>query len=295
MKNHEFALCILMFSFVILTAEWAIKGERFLEGRRFRLPLDQRTLLMAVLNVTPDSFYDGGCFFDSKRAIARGRELVSQGADILDIGGESSRPGANPISAQEELKRILPVIRHLAGEVDVPISVDTYKARVAQVALKEGAEIINDISGLRFDSSMAQVAAASGAPVVLMHTAGPPKRMQEEARYQNLIPDIIASLRDSLKKGLEAGIAMEKFVIDPGIGFGKTAVDNLQILKKLEAFHCLGRPLLVGVSRKSFIGKVLNLPPEERLEGSLAAAVWAVQKKTPADRAVLSECGNISE
>lgn len=261
-----------------MTVKRMANGERYLEGRRFRLPLDRGVLVMGVLNVTPDSFYDGGRFVDPERAVSQGLELVSQGADILDIGGESSRPGADPVSAEEELRRILPVIRNLVREVEVPISVDTYKAKVAQVALEEGAEIVNDISGLRFDPSLAKIAAEFRAPVVLMHTAGRPKKMQEMAQYQDLIPDIVDALRDSIRRGLDAGIAQEKFVIDPGIGFGKTTLDNLRILKRLEAFHCLGSPILVGISRKSFIGNVLNLPSEKRLEGSLAATVWAVVK-----------------
>jgi dihydropteroate synthase len=256
----------------------AIDSGRFLEGRRFRLPLDQGALIMGVLNVTPDSFYDGGNFLEPERAVAKGLELVFQGADILDIGGESSRPGSDPISAEEELRRILPVIRHLVREIDIPISVDTYKAHVARAALEEGVDIINDISGLQFDPPLAQVAAAFEALIVVMHTSGRPKRMQEEAQYGDLISEIIASLKDSIRRGMEAGIALEKFVVDPGIGFGKTTLDNLRILRELEAFHCLGRPILVGISRKSFIGKVLDIPLEERLEGSLAAVSWAISK-----------------
>lgn len=237
-----------------------------------------RCLIMGVVNVTPDSFYDGGRFFNSQKAVAQGRELASQGADILDIGGESSRPGADPVPAEEELRRILPVIRQLAREVKIPLSVDTYKAQVARKALESGASLVNDISGLKFDPEMARTAAEFGASVVVMHTAGPPKTMQQAIRYCDLMAEIIAYLQDSLRRAEEAGIAPERLFVDPGIGFGKTAEQNLQILRELERLQVLGRPILVGVSRKSFIGQILGEPPEERLEGSLAAVAWAVLK-----------------
>lgn len=237
-----------------------------------------RCLIMGVVNVTPDSFYDGGRFFNSPKAVAQGLELVSQGADILDIGGESSRPGADPVPADEELRRILPVIRQLAREVKIPLSVDTYKAPVARKALESGASLINDISGLKFDPEMARTAAEFGASVVVMHTAGPPKTMQQAIRYRDLMAEIIAYLQDSLRRAEEAGIAPDRLFVDPGIGFGKTAEQNLQILRELDQLQVLGRPILVGVSRKSFIGQILGEPPEERLEGSLAAVAWAVLK-----------------
>lgn len=237
-----------------------------------------RCLVMGVVNVTPDSFYDGGRFFDPEKAIAHGLKLASQGADILDIGGESSRPGADPVTTEEELRRILPVIRQLAREVAIPLSVDTYKAQVARKALEAGASLVNDISGLKFDPEMARTAAEVGASVVVMHTAGPPKTMQQATRYHDLMAEIIAYLRDSLRRAEEAGIAPEKLVVDPGIGFGKTTEQNLRILRELEQLQVLGRPILVGVSRKSFIGQILGESPEERLEGSLAAVAWAVIK-----------------
>lgn len=237
-----------------------------------------RCLIMGVVNVTPDSFFDGGRFFDPKKAVAQGLELVSQEADILDIGGESSRPGADPVPAEEELRRILPVIRQLAREVRIPLSVDTYKAQVARKALEAGASLVNDISGLKFDPDMAGTAAEFGASVVVMHTPGPPKTMQHATRYSNLMAEIIAYLEESLRLAEEAGIAAERIFVDPGIGFGKTAEQNLQILRGLEQLHVLGRPILVGVSRKSFIGQILGGSPEERLEGSLAAVAWAVLK-----------------
>jgi dihydropteroate synthase len=231
---------------------------------------------MGVLNVTPDSFFDGGCYYDTERALLRAKEMIKQGADIIDIGGESTRPGAEPVREDMELSRILPVIRRLAEEVDIPISIDTYKSRVAAIALREGADMVNDISGFHFDPEMPKVAAEFQVPVVLMHTAGTPKTMQQEAIYKDLIKDIITYLEESLQLGFAVGIGPEKFIIDPGFGFGKTLKDNLRILRELHRFKSLGKPIMVGVSRKSFIGKALDLPVEERLEGSLAAAAIAI-------------------
>jgi dihydropteroate synthase len=247
-----------------------------LESRGRRLFLGSRTWLMGVVNVTPDSFSDGGLFIDPDRAVERGLELASEGADILDIGGESTRPGAGPVAAEEELRRIIPVVRGLRRRTDVPISVDTTKAAVAREALDEGADIVNDVSALRFDAEMAQVIAASGAAVVLMHMQGTPLTMQLDPRYDDLLGEIRSFFLERLRAAEEAGIPADRTVIDPGVGFGKTCAHNLALLNGLEAFRDLGRPLCVGLSRKAFIGKVLDLPPGERVEGTIAAAVLSV-------------------
>jgi dihydropteroate synthase len=243
-------------------------------GRRFSL--DLKTWLMGIINVTPDSFSDGGAFFDTDRAVARGLELACEGADILDIGGESTRPGSLPVPAEEELRRVLPVVRALRKKTGVLLSVDTTKASVARAVLDEGADIINDVSGLRFDPAMAPVIAPSGAGVILMHMKGTPRTMQESPHYADLLGEVGSFLRERVREAGEAGIAAERTVIDPGIGFGKTGAHNLTLLNRLAELEAVGRPLCVGLSRKAFIGRILGLPPEERLEGTIAAAVLAV-------------------
>jgi dihydropteroate synthase len=238
-----------------------------------------RPLVMGVLNVTPDSFADGGRFFDPAAALAQARALVVAGADILDIGGESTRPFADPVSLDEELRRVLPVIETLAPEIKVPISIDTYKAKVARAALNAGATIINDISALRFDPDMAPLAAELQAPVVLMHMQGTPRDMQHQPRYHNLLGEIRDFFRERLDFAASQGLAPEFLVLDPGIGFGKTGAHNLEILNHLEAFLDLGCPVLVGASRKAFIGHILDLPAgEERDVGTLAALAVAVMR-----------------
>lgn len=244
-------------------------------GKRI-LDLSSRTYLMGVLNVTPDSFCDGGRFSDPKKAITQALLMAEQGADIIDVGGESSRPGADPVSAEEELARILPVIQELVKEIDLPLSIDTCKSQVARGALEAGAAMINDISALRFDPEMKRVAKDYDVPVVLMHIKGTPKNMQENPLYGNVIKEISDYLAQSLEMAREAGIDEDKLVVDPGIGFGKKAEHNLEIVKNLKALAHLGKPILIGLSRKSFIGKVLDLPLEERLEGSLAALAVAI-------------------
>ena len=231
---------------------------------------------MGIVNVTPDSFYDGGKRFDGARAIAGAIEMIDSGAEILDIGGESTRPGAQPVSVDEELRRVLPVIRELRQRSSVPISIDTYKEAVARAALDAGADIVNDVSALRFDPAMAALVARSGVPVILMHMQGVPQTMQREPRYQDVVLEVQDFLAARVRSASLAGIAREQIIIDPGIGFGKTLVHNLALLKDLHSLKSLGQPLLIGVSRKAFIGKILNsAAPEERLEGSLAAAVAA--------------------
>lgn len=234
------------------------------------------TVIMGIVNVTPDSFYDGGKRFDSARAVADACEMVDAGAEILDVGGESTRPGAQPVSFDEELRRVLPVIRELRKNLNVPISIDTYKEAVARAALDAGADIVNDISALQFDPAMAALVAAEGVPLILMHMQGVPRTMQREPHYRDVVQEVRDFLADRVGSANQAGIDKERLIVDPGIGFGKTLVHNLALLKNLKSLKTLGQPLLVGVSRKAFIGKLLNTAsPEERLEGSLAAAVAA--------------------
>ena len=244
--------------------------------RKRTFTLGKQTLLMGVLNVTPDSFSDGGIFFDKEKAIARGLKMVEEGADFIDIGGESTRPGSKPLGLDEELRRVIPVIEFLAKEMDVPISIDTYKSAVAKKAIDAGAQIINDISGLHLDPSLSQVAAKEDVPLVLMHIRGNPETMQKNIHYESLFSEIIQYLKDSIQKAESAGIDSEQIIIDPGIGFGKTVEDNLLILKNLKEFKILGKPLLLGTSRKNFIGKILNADVTERLEGTLSTIVVGV-------------------
>ena len=250
--------------------------ERTMECRGRYLTFGERTLIMGVLNVTPDSFSDGGLYDDADIAVERAKEMVAQGSDIIDIGGESSRPGSEPVTIDEELRRVLPVIKRLAQESDVLISIDTYKSTVAEHALKAGAHIVNDISGLNFDPEMAKVAADYGVPVVLMHIQGTPKNMQISPQYHSLISEITLYLQNSIEHAETAGVSPEKIIIDPGIGFGKTVEHNLEIIRRLKEFRCLGKPILIGTSRKSFIGKILGLPVEERIEGTVATVVSSI-------------------
>lgn len=230
---------------------------------------------MGILNVTPDSFSDGGEFLDPQTASARARALVEEGADLIDVGGESTRPGAEPVSVDEELKRVLPVIEDLAGRLPVPISIDTSKAQVAQAALKAGASLVNDVTALR-DPEMPAVVARAQVPVILMHMRGNPQTMQSQCRYDRLIPEILEELKPCIEKARRAGIADDQILLDPGIGFGKSPEQNLTLLKNLRELKVLGFPLVVGPSRKSFIGHVLNLPVEERLLGTAAAVALGV-------------------
>jgi dihydropteroate synthase len=251
------------------------KGYLLEIGQRV-LDLSSRTHLMGVLNVTPDSFSDGGKFFKLEEAVKQGLQLAEEGAEIIDVGGESTRPGSEPIAIEEELRRVIPVIEELTKRIKMPISIDTYKSRVAKEALDSGASMVNDISGLRYDPEMKKVIAEYDVPLVLMHIKGTPKNMQENPKYENLLEDIKSYLNQSISIAEEAGIGEDKIIIDPGIGFGKTLNDNLKILKNLREFKSLGRPIMIGVSRKSFIGKILDLPTDERLEGSLASMAVAI-------------------
>ena len=252
------------------------KGGWVLSTRRGRIVMAGRTAVMGIVNVTPDSFSDGGRYFDSEKAIAHGIVLADQGVDIIDIGGESTRPGARPVSAREEIERVLPVIRGLRRVVSTPVSIDTYKAEVARAALDEGADMVNDISALRFDPAMVSLVAVAKLPVVLMHMQGTPQTMQQRPHYHNVVEEVKEFLRSRIRFALEAGVNADQIIIDPGIGFGKELDDNLALLRGLPTFASLGQPILVGPSRKTFVGKLLDVGPEERLEGSLAAAVAAV-------------------
>jgi len=245
-----------------------------IRGRRY--DLGPAAWLMGIVNVTPDSFSDGGAYLDPERAVEHALSLTCAGADVLDVGGESTRPGSLPVPEEEELRRVLPVLRRLREATKVLISVDTTKAAVARAALDAGADIVNDTSALGADPEMAGVVARSGAAVVLMHMKGTPRTMQEAPRYDDLLGEVHGFLAARLRAAEAAGIPAERTVVDPGLGFGKTAAHNLALLNRLDAFRDLGRPVCVGFSRKAFIGRVLGAPPAERLEGTIAAAVISV-------------------
>jgi len=243
--------------------------------------LGDRTQVMGILNVTPDSFSDGGLFNVPEDAIEYGLRLVEEGADIIDVGGESSRPGAEHVPVEEERSRVIPVIKGLADRVKIPISIDTTKAEVAREAIENGAEIINDISAMSFDVSMADVIADTGAAVILMHMRGNPQNMQKgDLFYKSLLGDIIEFLGDKMEKTELAGIDLENIMIDPGVGFGKTGEDSMRLLKYLSELKVLGRPIVTGVSRKSFIGKITDGGPLERMEGTAAAVTASIMNGT---------------
>ena len=240
------------------------------------VPLGSRTLVMGVLNVTPDSFSDGGRYLDPEAAFARACEMVEEGADLLDIGAESSRPGAEPIGEEEEGQRLLPVVRAVCRNVKVPVSIDTTKAAVARRALDLGAAIINDISALRFDASMAEVIAASGAGVILMHMQGTPQTMQHCPEYGDVVGTVCRFLEERARAACSAGIGRDQILLDPGFGFGKTVEHNLTLLGRLDTVAALGHPVVVGLSRKAFLGQGLGKPVEDRLLGTAAAVAVAV-------------------
>ena len=233
----------------------------------------EKTTVMGILNVTPDSFSDGGLFYNTNNAVEHAKQMVRDGAQIIDIGGESTSPGSAPISQKEELKRVKPVIKCLLRETDVPISIDTYKPEVAEECLKLGAHMINDITGLS-NKNMLKIVKKYGVPVIVMHMKGNPKTMQKNPQYKDVIVDIKKFLKDRITKARKAGI--KDLIVDPGIGFGKTTEHNLQIIKRLSEFKELDCPILIGPSRKSFIGHISGLPLNERLEGTLAAIAISV-------------------
>jgi dihydropteroate synthase len=253
---------------------------RFTLGKKV-LDFGERSYIMGVLNVTPDSFYDGGRYFSVDQAVDRALEMAAEGADIIDVGGESTRPrgsaygeGSVDVPVEEELRRVLPVVERLAKATDAPISVDTSKSDVAREVLKAGASIVNDISGFRFDRNMAEIVGKAGATAVITHTSGRPSDMQQKVSYKDLFGEIRGYLHEGITLGERAGV--RQFFVDPGLGFGKSSGDNFKLIAGLSSFRDLGYPILIGASRKSFIGKELGLPVESRLEGSIAALTAAI-------------------
>jgi dihydropteroate synthase len=244
--------------------------SRLVVGTR-TFDLMQRSVIMGIVNVTPDSFSDGGLYFSPPAAVSHALKLIADGADIIDIGGESTRPFAAPVSTDQELARVIPLIRAIRQQSDIPISIDTYKAEVAQAALEAGADLINDISALRFDPDMVILAARAGVPVILMHMQGNPKNMQVSPCYHNLVAEVKMFLAQQRDFALSRGIDASNVILDVGIGFGKTTAHNLELIRRLNEFQELGCPLLLGVSRKAFIGKILQLPSLDRDIGSLGA------------------------
>lgn len=235
---------------------------------------------MGIVNVTPDSFSDGGEWLSPAKAVDHALELIEQGADVLDIGGESTRPGAEPVSVEEELRRVVPVIESLAARTSVPISIDTMKSKVASEALAAGAKIINDVSAFEFDPQMMEVAAGSDCGVILMHMLGTPQTMQAHPEYDDVVAEVAEYLSDRAKSVEEAGIESQRIMIDPGIGFGKTADHNLQLLTSISTFRDLGYPVLIGHSRKRFLAKIIGRSVEERLAGTVGVSIALAQQHT---------------
>jgi len=261
----------------MITDETVTSSPRVWRCCGYELPWGGRTLVAGILNVTPDSFSDGGRFDSLDRAVRQAEALIAEGADLLDIGGESSRPGAAPVSTEEEIHRVVPVVEAIhAAHPEIPISVDTVKAEVGRRALEAGACILNDITALRGDPDMATLAARTGAGVVLMHMQGEPRTMQQAPVYEDVVAEVEAFFRERSEAAVGAGIRPEAICLDPGVGFGKRLEHNLALIRAGRRFGELGCPLFLGLSRKSFIGALLDLPVEERLEGSLAAATAAV-------------------
>lgn len=244
---------------------WAFRG--------FREGLGDRPRVMGIVNVTPDSFSDGGRFLETDRAVEHGLKLVEEGADFLDVGGESTRPGAAPVTLADELDRVVPVIRRLAQQTNIPISIDTSKAEVAQQALAAGARIVNDISGLRFDDDMIRVCRESDCGIIAMHMQGTPQTMQADPHYVDVVTEVRDFLADRIAVMVDAGISIDRIAVDPGIGFGKTAQHNLQILSSIHQVRPANRPVLIGHSRKRFLQKIIGRPVDERLYGTIGVSV----------------------
>lgn len=241
------------------------------------LDLSERTYIMGVLNVTPDSFSDGGLHTGKEDALRRAMKMAEEGADIIDVGGESTRPGSEPVPEKQEIERTVPVIKEISKKLGIPVSIDTYKSAVAERALEAGASIINDISGLRFDPLMPEVAERHKAAVILMHIKGAPRDMQKNPSYEALLPEIMDYLREGIRLALSFGIGEDSIAVDPGIGFGKTFDHNLEIIKNLSELRALQRPIVVGPSRKAFLGRILDgAPATERLEGTAAAVTASI-------------------
>ena len=252
------------------------KKANLLEWLGYNFDLDSKTFIMGILNITPDSFFDGGTHFRENDAVKYGLKMAIEGADIIDVGGESTRPFSDPLPLDEELRRVIPVIKTLSQEIDIPISIDTYKSEVASQAIEAGATMVNDISALKFDAAMGQLGADAGVPIVLMHMKGTPKNMQTNPTYKDLFGEIIDFLRKAIEQAISSGIKRDVIIIDPGIGFGKSFDDNLKIINNLHTFSSLGQPLLVGTSSKAFIGHVLGLSVESRESGTMATVAASV-------------------
>jgi dihydropteroate synthase len=248
-----------------------VAKQQTIQCGRYTLDYGNKTQIMGILNVTPDSFSDGGSYVDINRAISHAKEMIKNGADIIDIGGESTRPGYEMTSVEEELERVVPVIQRLSKEIEVPISIDTYKSEVAKGAVEAGATIINDIWGAKADPNMASIAANYDIPIILMHN-------RHDRNYKQIMPDMIADLMESVKIAKDAGVKDDKIILDPGIGFAKTKDDNLTVMRHLDSLVQLGYPVLLATSRKAFIGHVLDLPPQERIEGTGATICLGIQK-----------------
>ncbi len=241
------------------------------EYRRRRLKMGEKTLVMGILNVTPDSFSDGGRYMNPEKALDKAREMVEEGADVIDVGGESTRPGAEPVDPDEEMRRVIPVVEAVADKLDVAVSVDTYKSHVARAALEAGAVMINDISGLRFSPDMVDIAGEYGAQIVVMHMKGTPRDMQRDPTYEDVVGEVEQFFMERLNFLEIRGIDLGNVFLDPGIGFGKKLGDNLSLIRAIPRFKNMDTPVLIGPSRKSFIGEALGLPVNDRLEGTLAA------------------------
>lgn len=240
------------------------------------IDLATKPALMGILNVTPDSFSDGGLYNTHQKAIKRVDEMIAQGADIIDVGGESTRPGAEPVIEKEESARVVSVIKEIVKKFNIPISIDTRKTEVAKKALDAGACMVNNVDGLKENKEFAKIVARYNVPIILMHMRGNPKTMQKDIKYESVVSDIIEELKDSIALAQDAGIKEDNILVDPGIGFGKTTDDNLKIINRINEFKILGKPVVLGPSRKSFIGDALNLDVKERLEGTLATVAYAV-------------------
>ncbi len=254
----------------------SLPPSRYLDCRGFLLPLGRRTLIMGILNVTPDSFSGDGLANEPERAIEVGCRMVEEGADILDVGGESTRPGADPVSAEEEKRRVLPVIEGLMTKIMTPISIDTSKPEVAQAALAAGAQLINDVTGLQRHPDMAHLAAESRTPIIVMHMRGTPKTMMDLTDYDDVVAEVAECLASSVEIACAAGVPRDQVIVDPGFGFAKTLEQNLELLRRLSELKALGQPLLVGTSRKSLIGQVLGGEAQDRVEGNAATVAFAI-------------------
>ena len=272
LKAQPFGLGKLADLLVKTLANLEKSGQDGLNCRGRLLPVGQRTVIMGILNITPDSFSDGGLFFDLDTAVRHALEMVERGADIIDIGGESTRPSAVPVTLEEELERVIPVLQRLVQETDVPISVDTYKSGVAGQAVKEGAHMINDVWGLKADPALANVVAGyEDVPLILMHN-------QKGTQYNSMMDDLLDSLKASTETALAAGVSEENIILDPGIGFGKDTGQNLEVLRRLWELKTLGYPILLGTSRKSMIGITLDLPVTDRVEGTAATVTYGITR-----------------